>query len=153
MTTKKTGATAAKSPKKIPATGVPAKKTGTGMASRRKPLPNKIASGTHALKVTGTAVKSKINAEKGKATVQSLKKEKKNHKKKVVRDSFTMPQDEYQKIAEIKSICLKSKMHVKKSEILRAGLKVLADFSVTQLKQTLNNLEKIKTGRPHKHRS
>jgi len=153
MTTKKTGVPAAKSPKKIPATGMAVKKTGSGMATGRKPPPNKVVRGTHPLKVAGTAVKSKISAEKGNTTVQSLKKEKKNHKKKVVRDSFTMPQDEYQKIAEIKSICLKSKMHVKKSEILRAGLIVLAGFSVAQLKQTLNSLEKIKTGRPHKHRS
>jgi len=75
----------------------------------------------------------------------------KEHKKKVVRDSFTMPYNEYQKIADIKAICMKSKMHVKKSEILRAGLKWLATLSATQLKLELNSLEKIKTGRPKKH--
>jgi hypothetical protein len=75
----------------------------------------------------------------------------KKPKKKVVRDSFTMPQSEYSKIAEIKAICLKAKMHVKKSEVLRAGLKLLAEQNATQLKHALGSLEKIKTGRPQKH--
>jgi hypothetical protein len=79
------------------------------------------------------------------------KKTKKEHKVKVVRDSFTMPQSEYRKIAEIKAICLDAKMHVKKSEVLRAGLKLLAELNAVQLKRTLNSLEKIKTGRPKKH--
>jgi hypothetical protein len=62
-----------------------------------------------------------------------------------------MPHDEYQKIAEIKDICLKAKLHVKKSEVLRAGLNLLAGLSDAQLKQALGKLEKIKTGRPKKH--
>jgi len=70
---------------------------------------------------------------------------------KVVRDSFTMPQNEYARIAEIKDICLKAKMHVKKSEVLRAGLIVLAELDPGQLKRALGSLEKIKTGRPQKH--
>lgn len=81
----------------------------------------------------------------------AAKKPKGEHKKKVVRDSFTMPQSEYQKIADIKAICLKSKMHVKKSEVLRAGLKALAELNATQLRRALSELEKIKTGRPRKH--
>jgi len=86
-----------------------------------------------------------------KTTVKAAKKTKKEHKVKVVRDSFTMPQSEYQKIAEIKAACLRSKMHVKKSEVLRAGLKVLAELNASRLKLVLNSLEKIKTGRPKKH--
>jgi hypothetical protein len=81
----------------------------------------------------------------------AVKKPKKEHKKKVVRDSFTMPQSEYQKIADIKATCLKAGMHVKKSEVLRAGLKALAGLNATQLKRALSELEKIKTGRPKKH--
>jgi hypothetical protein len=85
------------------------------------------------------------------APKQVAKKPKREQKKKVVRDSFTMPQSEYSKIAEIKAICLKAKMHVKKSEVLRAGLKLLAEQNATQLKHALGSLEKIKTGRPQKH--
>ena len=85
------------------------------------------------------------------APKKAEKKPKKEQKVKVVRDSFTMPQNEYQKIAEIKVICLKAKMHVKKSEVLRAGLKLLAVLNATQLKHALGSLEKIKTGRPQKN--
>ena len=67
-----------------------------------------------------------------------------------MRDSFTMPQNEYQIIAVIKAACLKDGLHVKKSEVLRAGLKVLAELGDAQLKRVLKGLEKIKTGRPKK---
>ena len=97
------------------------------------------------------AVKATVVAQAGAALKQSDKKAKKNHKEKVVRDSFTMPQSEYQKIAEIKEACLKAGLHVKKSEVLRAGLKALGEKSVAQLKQSLSGLEKIQTGRPKKH--
>ena len=70
------------------------------------------------------------------------------HKVKVVRDSFTMPQDEYRKIAEIKDACAKAGQPVKKSEVLRAGLKALAAMTPAKMKQALAGLEKIKTGRP-----
>lgn len=75
----------------------------------------------------------------------------KKPKLKVVRDSFTMPQSEYQKIAEIKALCIKADLPVKKSEVLRAGLKALCAMDETQLKNALNGLDKIKTGRPNKH--
>lgn len=79
------------------------------------------------------------------------KKSKKEAKVKVVRDSFTMPQNEYQKIADIKEACLKDGLHVKKSEVLRAGLLALTLLDLPQLKSVLTNLDKIATGRPKKH--
>jgi len=75
----------------------------------------------------------------------------KKPKLKVVRDSFTMPQSEYQKIAEIKELCQKAGLPVKKSEVLRAGLQVLSAMADAQMLNTLNGLDKIKTGRPNKH--
>lgn len=83
------------------------------------------------------------------ASEQTSKKQK--QKIKVVRDSFTMPLNEYAKIAEIKEICAKAMMHVKKSEVLRAGLMLLAELDPVQVKRALGSLEKIKTGRPQKH--
>lgn len=71
-------------------------------------------------------------------------------KVKVVRDSFTMPQTDYDIIAELKQKALTGGLHVKKSELLRAGLHVLSKLSAAQLKQTVATLEKIKTGRPKK---
>ena len=82
---------------------------------------------------------------------KKIKKEKKLAVKvKVVRDSFTMPQVDYGLIAEIKQKALKSGLHVKKSELLRAGLQALSKLNTAQLKQAVNSLEKIKTGRPKK---
>lgn len=71
-------------------------------------------------------------------------------KVKVVRDSFTMPQNDYAKIAELKEACLKADIRVKKSELLRAGLHALSGLSATQLRQTIAQMEQIKTGRPKK---
>lgn len=78
------------------------------------------------------------------------KKGKKEVKVKVVRDSFTMPQAEYQKISDIKEACLKTGRHVKKSEVLRAGLQVLAGMSEAELLAAIAGLEAIPTGRPKK---
>ncbi len=79
------------------------------------------------------------------------KKEKKTDSKvKVVRDSFTMPQTDYALIAEIKQKALKAGLHVKKSELLRAGLRALDKLGAAQLKRAVASLEKIKTGRPKK---
>ncbi|HLP98213.1 MAG TPA: hypothetical protein VK149_07190 [Sideroxyarcus sp.] len=79
------------------------------------------------------------------------KKEKKAAAKvKVVRDSFTMPQADYDLIAEMKQKALKAGLHVKKSELLRAGLQVLSKSTAVQLKHAIASLEKIKTGRPKK---
>jgi hypothetical protein len=71
-------------------------------------------------------------------------------KVKVIRDSFTMPQNDYAKIAELKQVCQKAGLQVKKSELLRAGLHALCKLSAAQLKQTIAQMEQIKTGRPKK---
>ena len=89
-----------------------------------------------------------------KAAVKPEKKHKKEKKAdgkvKVVRDSFTMPQTDYDLIAALKQKALKAGLHVKKSELLRASLQVLSRLPVVQLKRSLSGLEKIKTGRPKK---
>ncbi len=72
------------------------------------------------------------------------------NRKKVVRDSFNMPQNDYAKIAELKQVCLKAGMRVKKSELLRAGLYALGKLSAAQLKQAIAQMEQIKTARPKK---
>ncbi len=113
-----------------------------------KKLPTKLPTTKKSPALAKSAAKKKTRKYTGKSVAKKLKK---NNKGKVVRDSFTMPQNEYQKIAEIKAICMKSKVHVKKSEVLRAGLTVLGGLSNGQLKKVFSDLEKIKTGRPKKH--
>ncbi len=86
----------------------------------------------------------------------AAKPEKKHKKKpvaekiKVVRDSFTMPEEDYALISDLKLKAGNSGLHVKKSELLRAGLRLLAKASAAQLKRALTELEKVKTGRPRK---
>ena len=104
------------------------------------------------VKAAVTKVAAPKAAAKKAAPVKKAKKEvKKEIKVKVVRDSFTMPQGEYQQIADIKAASLKAGMHVKKSEVLRAGLKVLSALTAAELKILLDSLDKIPTGRPKKH--
>lgn len=76
--------------------------------------------------------------------------EKKQTKQKVVRDSFTMPENEYRILSEIKKKCLAGGIDVKKSELLRAGLQSLAGMSQAALKKQLSKLAEIKIGRPAK---
>ncbi len=70
---------------------------------------------------------------------------------KVVRDSFSMPQEDFALIAKLKEKALANGMQVKKSALLRAGLQLLDKASALQLKRTLSALTPIKTGRPKKH--
>lgn len=128
MTAKKTAVTTA------PAKRAPAKK---------RVVPAKVAA--------KPAAKSSAKPAATAAQKHAAKKPKKEPKVKVVRDSFTMPQNEYQQIAAIKETCLKAGLQVKKSEVLRAGLKALVELNAAQLKRALSGLEKIKTGRPNKH--
>jgi hypothetical protein len=103
-------------------------------------------------KTTPAIAKRKATAVKS-APAKKEKKPKKHKpasKVKVVRDSFTMPQGDYAKIAELKQACLKAGVHVKKSELLRAGLQALSKLNPAQLKRAVAQLEKIKTGRPKK---
>jgi hypothetical protein len=69
-------------------------------------------------------------------------------KPKLVRDSFTIPKDEYVVIESLKTRAGKLGQAVKKSELLRAGVKALAAMSDIQFKAALNNVPTIKTGRP-----
>ena len=71
-------------------------------------------------------------------------------KEKLVRDSFTMPRAEFAVIHELKERALGFKRATKKSELLRAGLQVLAALDDTTLKTVLDLLPALKAGRPRK---
>ena len=72
----------------------------------------------------------------------------KSAKVKVIRDSFSFPEQDYLKISELKKTCLAAGIHVKKGEILRAGLHLLTQLSLDDLKLTVEKVEKVQTGRP-----
>lgn len=67
---------------------------------------------------------------------------------KVVRDSFTMPQADYDLIDSLKKKSLQSGIQVTKSEILRAGLLALDQMKINEFLRKIETVEKIKTGRP-----
>ena len=70
---------------------------------------------------------------------------------KMVRDSFSMPENEYSQFAALKRTCLLTGVHVKKSELLRAGLLCLSRLSDSELVKVVGQVEILKTGRPTKH--
>ncbi len=71
-------------------------------------------------------------------------------KVKMERDSFTMPKDEYAQLTLLKARLTSMGQPAKKSELLRAGIKLLAAMSDNTLKTTLAKIPVIKTGRPNK---
>ena len=94
--------------------------------------------------------KSKPSKVEARADVAVPKKAQGAKKEKVLRDSFTMPKSDYAKIAELKQRCVDAGVQIKKSEILRAGLLLLAASSPKQLLAAVSKVEAIKTGRPAK---
>lgn len=118
-------------------------------SAARKSAVRKKTSASRTAKKPATAV-AKPPAATAKPGKKAKKEKKEQSKSKVVRDSFTMPQNEYDKIAEFKQICQKAGLHVKKSELLRAGLQALGKLSLPQLERAIVQLAPIKTGRPKK---
>jgi len=116
----------------------------------KKPVPQKAAP----RKTAAPVVVKKAATPKKSAPVKSVAlpvkpaKAAKVKKPKMVRDSFTMPKDEYAVIDSLKLRGGKLGQGVKKSELLRAGIKALAAMSDIQFKAALSNVPTIKTGRP-----
>lgn len=72
----------------------------------------------------------------------------KARKPKLVRDSFTMPEQEYAVLGQVKKACLKAGIDVKKSELLRIGVALISQIDLATLKSVLAGLPQLKTGRP-----
>jgi hypothetical protein len=138
---KTTTRVAAKAPAtKRPAAKKPAiKKTTVAKPAAKKPVVKKT--------VTTTSVK-KSPVKTVAAKPVKVAKPAKVKKPKLVRDSFTIPKDEYVVIDGLKIRAGKLGQAVKKSELLRAGVKALAAMSDIQFKAALSNVPTIKTGRP-----
>ena len=74
----------------------------------------------------------------------------KEKKPKLVRDSFTIPKAEYTVLADLKQRAGKLGSSVKKSELLRAGIKALAAMADSAFVAALKAVPAVKTGRPAK---
>jgi len=135
---------------KRPATKSVAAKSAPKVAAKpsAKPAPKaavkpaaKAAAKPAAKSATGTAKPAKSVKV---AEVKSVK----PAKTKLVRDSFTMPSDEYVLLAQLKQRALAAAQPVKKSELLRAGVKLLAGLADAALLRALKDVPAVKTGRP-----
>ncbi len=93
---------------------------------------------------------AKPKAAAPKKTIKNVTKKDKPEKIKMERDSFTMPKDEYAQITLLKARLTSLGQPAKKSELLRAGIKLLVAMSDNTLKTTLAKIPVIKTGRPNK---
>lgn len=71
-------------------------------------------------------------------------------KVKLVRDSYAMPDTEYAQIGVLKKRLSGLGSDVKKSELLRGGIALLAALNDAELKAVMGRVERIKTGRPAK---
>ena len=69
-------------------------------------------------------------------------------KAKLVRDSFTIPKSEYMVLDGLKGRAANLTRHVKKSELLRAGIAALNAMSDKTFLAALNGVPSLKTGRP-----
>ena len=69
-------------------------------------------------------------------------------KSSVVRDTFSMPLDDYARIEELRIIANKEgRSSTSKSEVVRAGLQALGKLNGQQLVEALGRLEKLVPGR------
>lgn len=111
--------------------------TATKAASRPAAKPTVKTAPAKAVKAAAPAKAPKVAADKQK-------------KPKLVRDSFTMPENEYALISQVKKACIGAGFEIKKSELLRIGIALLAKMEPKKLKLAQQALVPLKAGRPKK---
>ena len=121
----------------------------------KAPVPATIAkSAPVARKPPASKVPPNKPATAGKPVVKvTAKKQKSTGKKhKTIRDSFNMPAGDYALIGTMKKRAIAAGRELKKSELLRAGLKTLAGMTEAAFALAISAVASIKTGRPVKKR-
>lgn len=128
-------------------------KNGSGLASadeKQADVPDAVTTDTQAAPTKTKKPKRALAVDAtptGGAVGEKVKRVK---KEKVVRDSFTMPKSDYDKIAALKQTCLDAGVPVRKSGLLRAGLILLEAASAKRLLAAIAAVDTVKTGRPAK---
>ena len=133
-----------------------AAKTAPAAAAKQTPAATKAAS-TSAVHVNSGAsaklVQQKIVNGKAAATavlpVPEVKASKEK-KQKMVRDSVTIPKAEYQALDAMKQRAAQLKTMVKKTELIRAGIKHLSSLADAAFLAAIADVPSLKTGRPTK---
>ena len=123
-------------------------------ATKPAAIPGKSIAKTTAKPVAPTAVKAPTpmaTRPAAKAVVKAQPaKPAKEKKPKMVRDSFTFPKTEYAVLDALKLRAAKLGNPVKKTELLRAGVKAIAAMQDSALIAALQAVPSLKTGRPAK---
>ncbi|TDR41976.1 hypothetical protein DFR29_10932 [Tahibacter aquaticus] len=122
----------------------------------QKPAKSKAAKRDKAAKADGgkislkkTKIKTKVKASAAGAKAGKIADASKARDK-LIRDSFTLPREDFDLIAVLKERALGFKRPTKKSELLRAGLQLLARLDSAALQSALDALRPLKAGRPKK---
>ena len=132
----------ATSAKPAPKKSAPAKAPDTKAAVKKPVAKTPLSKAFANAKLEKAAKTSKVIK-----TAKAVKLEKAK-KPKLVRDSFTIPKAEYMVLEELKQRATKLTHSIKKSELLRAGIKALAALSDAAFLTALEQVPAIKTGRP-----
>jgi hypothetical protein len=138
-------------PEKSMAAKQPADKAAPPKAAPPKAAPPKAAAKKPlSAAFAPTPVSRPVKTAKTAKTVVAEKiiKVEKPKKPKLVRDSFTIPKIEYVVLEALKQRATKLNRSVKKSELLRAGIKALASMADNAFLSALEKVPAIKTGRP-----
>ena len=116
------------------------------MTTTRKRSP----AATAKTKATSAAATRKRGAAKKTAATPPVKPSAATPKKreKMIRDSFTIPKTEFGALTQVKQRAAELGHPVKKSEVLRAGIKALVAMANAPLLAALRAVPSIKTGRP-----
>jgi hypothetical protein len=101
-------------------------------------------------KAAAPAAEVKPAAPKRAKVEPAARKPEKPAKTKLVRDSFTMPQADFDLVDVLKQRALNFRHAAKKGELLRAGLQALAALSEADLQAALERVTSLKPGRPKK---
>lgn len=102
---------------------------------------------------TAKAAVAKAAASKPAKAPKVTAKVEKPKKVKLVRDSLSIPKDEFEVIAVLKTRAAKLGHSAKKTEIIRAGIKAVAALSDQALLKALQSVPSVKTGRPAKQKN
>lgn len=114
-----------------------------------KPAPKPAAGAKRAAQ---PAAKTQKPAPKVATPVAAKKDDEKPAKIKLVRDSIAIPKNEYVALGELKLRSAKLGAPVKKTELIRAGIMLLARLNDKELVAATAAVPSLKTGRPPKHK-
>jgi len=154
-TATKTGASSAKGTAKktvaarAPAKAAAAKKTApAAKTARAKVAPTPAQAAKSVAQAAARAVAAPAKAARAKPAAASPARSDAPARPHLVRDSFTMPEQEYAVLGAVKQACLKAGFEVRKSELLRIGVALLGQLDTKSLRAVLDSLPQLKTGRP-----